>query len=399
MKVNFFYSIVLLMLLTVSSAQSQNATWVGTTSNINTASNWSPSGVPSVGNTYTFSNTGITTTVTGNPAPGVLIVVNSSAGVKDYTISGVLSGATTVTKNGSSTLTLTGTNTYTGITNVNEGTLNIQNSTALGTTANGTVVASGAKLQLQNNITITGESLTLFGGNLVSATGGQSVTTYRDYEVRSFTSPGTSNLTVTAGGPVEYLLVGGGGGQGINSANASGYYAAPGGGGAVLAGTLTLAAGTFPVTVGAGGAGYETQLIPGVTGGVSSAFGFTANGGLGGGSVGPARGGASGSGFAGGGNSGSASGGGGGAGGAGGNGVSRTAGVTGGAGAGRASSITGTSVTYAAGGDGAGGSAVSVTGVSGTNGLGNGATGANSPGSSTGTKGGNGVVIIRYRFI
>ena len=337
------------MLLTVSSAQSQNATWVGTTSNINTASNWSPSGVPSVGNTYTFSNTGITTTVTGNPAPGVLIVVNSSAGVKDYTISGVLSGATTVTKNGSSTLTLTGTNTYTGITNVNAGTLNIQNSTALGTTANGTVVASGAKLQLQNNITITGESLTLFGGNLVSATGGQSVTTYRDYEVRSFTSPGTSNLTVTAGGPVEYLLVGGGGGQGINSANASGYYAAPGGGGAVLAGTLTLAAGTFPVTVGAGGAGYETQLIPGVTGGVSSAFGFTANGGLGGGSVGPARGGASGSGFAGGGNSGSASGGGGGAGGPG---SIAVPGVGGAGGIGVKSSITGTTLGYGGGGGG-----------------------------------------------
>jgi autotransporter-associated beta strand protein len=338
-----------ILLITGSSAQAQNATWVGTTSNINTASNWSPSGVPSVGNTYTFSNTGITTTVTGNPSPGVLIVVNSSAGVKDYTINGVLSGATTVTKNGSSTLTLNGTNTYTGITNVNAGTLNIRNNTALGSNANGTVVATGAKLQLQNNITVTGESLTLHSGNLVFATGGQSVTTSGDDEVRSFTSPGTSNLTVTAGGPVQYLLVGGGGGQGINATYPSGYYAAPGGGGQVLSGTLTFAAGTYPVTVGAGGAGYETQLIPGVTGGVSSAFGFTANGGLGGGSVGPARGGASGSGFAGGGNNGSASGGGGGAGGPG---SIAVPGVGGAGGIGVTSSITGTALGYGGGGGG-----------------------------------------------
>ena len=94
---SFFF---LLMLLTVSSSWAQNATWVGTTGDINTASNWSPSGVPASGFTYTFDNTGTTTTVTGNPAGGVLIVVNSTAGVKDYTISGVLSGATTVTKNG-----------------------------------------------------------------------------------------------------------------------------------------------------------------------------------------------------------------------------------------------------------------------------------------------------------
>jgi autotransporter-associated beta strand protein len=104
-------------------------------------------------------------------------VINSSFGVKDYTISGVLSGATTVTKNGSSRLTLTGTNTYSGITNVNAGILNIQNNSALGTTANGTVVASGARLQLENNITVTGESLTLNGDpTKVSAVGGTMAT-------------------------------------------------------------------------------------------------------------------------------------------------------------------------------------------------------------------------------
>jgi autotransporter-associated beta strand protein len=285
--------IIVFMLFTVSTVQAQY-TWVGTTGDINTASNWNPSGVPSSGSTCTFTNTGITTTVTGNPAPGVLIVVNSSAGVKDYTISGVLSGATTVTKNGSSTLTLTGTNTYTGITNVNAGTLNIQNSSALGTTSNGTVVATGAKLQLQNNITVTGESLTLYGGNLVSATGGQSVTSYGAYEVRSFTTTGSQTLTFTAGGTVNYLIVGGsgsGGGGIINNV-----YAAPGGGGDVKTGTFTANAQSYPVNVGRGGVNDGVETTPGEDGVASSLFSVNANGGKGGGTVTAGMGGASGSG-------------------------------------------------------------------------------------------------------
>ncbi len=86
------------------------------------------------------------------------------------TYSGVFSGPGRLTKLGTGTLTLSGTNTYTGITNINTGILNIQNNAALGTTASGTVVASGAKLQLQGGVTVTGESLTLNGK--VSATGG-----------------------------------------------------------------------------------------------------------------------------------------------------------------------------------------------------------------------------------
>jgi hypothetical protein len=74
-------SSVLFMLFTVSSVTAQ-FTWVGTTSDINTAANWNPAGVPTSGNTYTFDNTGINTSITGNPAPGVLIVVivDSSVG-------------------------------------------------------------------------------------------------------------------------------------------------------------------------------------------------------------------------------------------------------------------------------------------------------------------------------
>jgi autotransporter-associated beta strand protein len=151
--------IVLFNLFTVSSVTAQ-FTWVGTTSDINTATNWNPVGVPASGNTCTFDNTGINTNITGNPAPGVLIVV-SSTGAKNYTINGILSGSTTITKNGSSRLTLMGANTYSGITNVNGGTLNIQNNSALGSSVRGTVVRIFAKLQIQNNITVNGEALSL----------------------------------------------------------------------------------------------------------------------------------------------------------------------------------------------------------------------------------------------
>ncbi len=87
--------------------------------------------------------------------------------------------ATSLAKTGAGTLVLTGTNTYSGVTDIQAGVLNIQNSSALGqngnTAANGTVVEAGAQLQLDGgsgggSLTIANESLTL-NGNGSSATG------------------------------------------------------------------------------------------------------------------------------------------------------------------------------------------------------------------------------------
>jgi autotransporter-associated beta strand protein len=85
--------------------------------------------------------------------------------------SGVLqngSGTVAFTKTGTGTLTLTGANTYSGLTTISGGILLIQNSAALGTTAGGTTVSSGATLELQSGIFVGAEPLTLSGAGVSS---------------------------------------------------------------------------------------------------------------------------------------------------------------------------------------------------------------------------------------
>ena len=83
------------------------------------------------------------------------------------TISGVMSGST-LTKLGNGTLIIAGAsnNSYTGLTTVSAGVLNIQKAQALGTTAAGTVVNAGAALKIQGGITTTAEALTLNGSGV-----------------------------------------------------------------------------------------------------------------------------------------------------------------------------------------------------------------------------------------
>lgn len=93
---------------------------------------------------------------------------DATGGTANY--AGGYSGSTGLAKSGSGTLVLTGANTHTGTTSVYGGTLQIANTSALGGSAQGTVVSSGAAVALNGGISITGEALSLLGDG-VSQTG------------------------------------------------------------------------------------------------------------------------------------------------------------------------------------------------------------------------------------
>jgi hypothetical protein len=257
------------------------------------------------------------------------------------------------------------------------------------------------------------------------------------YRVHTFTTVGTSSLTFSRGGKVEYLVVAGGGGGGSRITVAGG-----GGAGGLLTASAKVMPQAYSVVVGGGGAGGAgTGSNKGSNGSPSSVFGVTAAGGGGGGgsavgvmtaNPGGSGGGGGGGGTAGengtggagtssqGNNGGNGFGGlagnraGGGGGGAGAAGANASSGVGGNGGNGLASSITGVSVTYAGGGGGSGttpgvggtgGGATAPTGsangANGTNGLGGGGSSAatDTPADArTGGNGGSGIVIVRYEI-
>ena len=87
---------------------------------------------------------------------------------QSVTFSSALAASNTggLAKSGAGTLTLSAANAYTGTTSITAGVLNIQNASALGGTAAGTIVSNSAALQIQGGITVTGESLSLIGGGI-----------------------------------------------------------------------------------------------------------------------------------------------------------------------------------------------------------------------------------------
>ncbi|MBP6931266.1 MAG: autotransporter-associated beta strand repeat-containing protein, partial [Candidatus Pacebacteria bacterium] len=97
-----------------------------------------------------------------------IVVTNT---VESLTISGRISGVGGINKEGTGTLILSGANTYGGITKINVGVINARNSTSLGSIALGTEVVGGAALEIQGDISIGYEALTLRGWG-VSGTGG-----------------------------------------------------------------------------------------------------------------------------------------------------------------------------------------------------------------------------------
>ncbi|MEO6274356.1 MAG: autotransporter-associated beta strand repeat-containing protein, partial [Rhodoferax sp.] len=124
-------------------------------------------------NTYTGSTTiqdgNLQVSTAGSLGSGNYLGDIANNGTLQYSSStsqilgGSISGTGGITKDGAGALTLTGTNTFDGVTTLSAGVLNIQNSSALGSTLGGTSVAAGTALQLQNNIAVGAEALTLNG--------------------------------------------------------------------------------------------------------------------------------------------------------------------------------------------------------------------------------------------
>ncbi|MCU0791881.1 MAG: autotransporter-associated beta strand repeat-containing protein [Opitutaceae bacterium] len=88
------------------------------------------------------------------------------------TFGGVISGSQNITKAGGGTLIFSGANTFSGNLNVNTGAVRLGNNAALGTTAGKTTVASGARVELTNNITVTGETIEIQGNGGDNTNGG-----------------------------------------------------------------------------------------------------------------------------------------------------------------------------------------------------------------------------------
>ena len=124
-------------------------------------------------------------------APGVYNGVISEI---DPTPADAMATAANLIKAGSGKLTLGGANSYTGLTTVREGILAVANALALGTDDMGTVVNTGAALELSGGVTVASEALTLSGTG-VSATPGA---------LRNATGDNTWNGDITLAGDTTF---------------------------------------------------------------------------------------------------------------------------------------------------------------------------------------------------
>jgi len=117
--------------------------------------------------------------------------------------------------------------------------------------------------------------------NPISAATGGTVTTAGDYKIHTFTSSGNFIVTTNLG-DFEYLMVAGGGSGGSGYSNTS-YGAGGGGAGGMITGSISVNNGTYPIVVGAGGAGQSKNANKTYSGTSSLFSTLIATGGGGGG--------------------------------------------------------------------------------------------------------------------
>jgi autotransporter-associated beta strand protein/T5SS/PEP-CTERM-associated repeat protein len=200
----------------------------------------SGSGVGGAGalTTLNYSTVGGPVTLAGDTALG------GNGGLIVTGAIGETGGARALTKVGNMTLTLSGTNTYTGVTNINNGRLTVTSANGLGTTVGGTVVASGASLEIAG-VNVGNEAVTLSGTGFTND--GALITSGANGSLAgSVTLAGNSTIT---GGSGNFTLSGiigeSGGSHGLTK---SGYSLLTLSGANTYTGVTTINAGTLAVS-------------------------------------------------------------------------------------------------------------------------------------------------------
>ena len=143
---------------------------------------------------------GDATSLQGNITNNASVVFNQS-GSGAY--SGQMSGSGNLSKTGSGTLILNGFNQYLGITTVSDGTLKLGTNGALGTADGGTIVASGATLDLFGE-DIGAEALTIDQGVTLTNSNSLGASWFGDISTANL-----SPITVGVGGSGDVTLSGG----------------------------------------------------------------------------------------------------------------------------------------------------------------------------------------------
>ena len=123
----------------------------------------------------------------------------------------------------------------------------------------------------------TGITASSTGTNTQITEAGQSYQVYSFLVDSQLSTKSNHSITFNGSGPIDFFMVGGGGGGGGQVGGGGGA------GGYVIATNYEIAAGTYPITVGGGGVGTDTNTRPGNYGGNTTFNGITARGGGGGG--------------------------------------------------------------------------------------------------------------------
>jgi len=164
-----------------------------------------------------------------NGTTGILTSANAFD-MQSGSVSAILAGSSVaLNKTTAGTVTLSGTNTYTGLTTVSNGILQVNVDQALGTTAAGTTVSSGAALKLNNVNYATAEALTINGTGV--SNGGALVNSGTSTYAGAVTAATNSTIN-TGGGTITFtgglakngtvLTLTGGGTVNVNTVGISG---------------------------------------------------------------------------------------------------------------------------------------------------------------------------------